>query len=34
MELKQQAIYEYLEQSIGYRTLAKKCGVSRTNINK
>ncbi len=34
MDIKQQAIHEYLEQGIGYRTLAKKYGVSRTTINK
>ncbi len=34
MDIKQQAIDEYLEQGIGYRTLAKKYGVSRNTINK
>ena len=34
MDIKQQAIQEYLEQGTGYRTLAKKYGVSRTTINK
>jgi transposase-like protein len=34
MDIKQQAIHEYLEQGLGYRTLAKKFGVSRTTINK
>ena len=34
MDIKQQAIHEYLEHGTGYRTLAKKYGVSRTTINK
>ena len=34
MDIKQQAIQEYLTQGIGYRQLAKKYGVSRTTINK
>lgn len=34
MDIKQQAITEYLTQGVGYRQLAKKYGVSRTTINK
>ena len=34
MDIRQQAITEYLTQGIGYRQLAKKYGVSRTTINK
>ena len=34
MDIKQQAITEYLTQGAGYRLLAKKYGVSRTTINK
>ncbi len=34
MDIREQAIHEYLEEGIGYRTLAKKYGVSRTTINK
>ena len=34
MDIRQQAITEYLTQCIGYRQLAKKYGVSRTTINK
>jgi len=34
MDIKQQAIHEYLQEGVGYRTLAKKYGVSRTTINK
>ena len=34
MDIKQQAIHEYLHEGKGYRTLAKKYGVSRTTINK
>ena len=34
MDIKQQAIHEYLHDGVGYRTLAKKYGVSRTTINK
>ena len=34
MDMKQQAITEYLTQGTGYRQLAKKYGVSRTTINK
>ena len=34
MDIKQQAITEYLTQGVGYRHLAKKYGVSRTTINK
>ncbi len=34
MDIKQQCITEYLTQGTGYRTLAKKYGVSRTTINK
>jgi transposase-like protein len=34
MDIKQQAIHEYLHEGVGYRTLAKKYGVSRTTINK
>ena len=34
MDIKQQAITEYLTQGVGYRLLAKKYGVSRTTINK
>jgi transposase-like protein len=34
MDIKTQVITEYLTQGTGYRTLAKKYGVSRTTINK
>jgi transposase-like protein len=34
MDIKQQAITEYLTQGVGYRQLAKKYGVSRTTICK
>ncbi|HRH60364.1 MAG TPA: helix-turn-helix domain-containing protein [Chitinophagaceae bacterium] len=34
MDIKRQAIHEYLHEGKGYRTLAKKYGVSRTTINK
>lgn len=34
MDIKQQAIAEYLTQGTGYRKLAAKYGVSRTTINK
>ncbi len=34
MDIRQQAITEYLTQGVGYRQLAKKYGVSRTTINK
>ena len=34
MDIKQQAIHEYLHEGVGYRALAKKYGVSRTTINK
>ena len=34
MDIKAQAITEYLTQGVGYRQLAKKYGVSRTTINK
>ncbi len=34
MDIKKQAITEYLMQGVGYRELAKKYGVSRTMINK
>jgi transposase-like protein len=34
MDIKQQAITEYLTQGVGYRQLAAKYGVSRTTINK
>lgn len=34
MDIRQQAITEYLTQGVGYRELAKKYGVSRTTINK
>ena len=34
MDIKQQAITEYLTQGTGYRQLAAKYGVSRTTINK
>ena len=34
MDIKQQAITEYLTQGVGYRLLAKKYGVSQTTINK
>ncbi len=34
MDIKQQAITEYLTQGTGYRQLAKKYGVSRSTINK
>jgi transposase-like protein len=34
MDIKQQAIIEYLTKGIGYRKLSAKYGVSRTTINK
>jgi transposase-like protein len=34
MDIKQQAITEYLTQGIGYRQLAKKYGVSRATLCK
>ena len=34
MDIKQQAITEYLTKGTGYRKLAAKYGVSRTTINK
>ena len=34
MDIRQQAITEYLTRGVGYRQLAKKYGVSRTTINK
>jgi len=34
MDIKQQAITEYLTEGTGYRKLAAKYGVSRTTINK
>ena len=34
MDIKEQAITEYLTQGVGYRQLAKKYGVSQTTINK
>jgi transposase-like protein len=34
MDIRQQAITEYLTQGTGYRHLAKKYGVSRSTINK
>jgi transposase-like protein len=34
MDIKQQAITEYLTQGTGYRKLAAKYGVSRSTINK
>lgn len=34
MDIKQQAITEYLTQGVGYQQLAKKYGVSQTTINK
>ena len=34
MDIRQQAITEYLTQGTGYRQLAAKYGVSRTTINK
>lgn len=34
MDIKEQAITEYLTQGTGYRKLAAKYGVSRTTINK
>lgn len=34
MDIKQQAITEYLTKGTGYRQLAAKYGVSRTTINK
>ena len=32
MDIKQQAITEYLNQGIGYRQLAAKYGISRTTM--
>ncbi len=34
MDIKQQAIEEYLTQGVGYRQLAQKYGISRTTICK
>ena len=34
MDIKKEAVREYLEDSISYRELAKKYGVNRTTINK
>jgi transposase len=34
MDIREQAIHEYLQEGLSYRTLAKKYGVSRTTINK
>ena len=34
MDIKQQAIHEYLHEGVGYRTLAKKYWVSRSTLNK
>ena len=34
MDIKAQAITDYLLQGVGYRQLAKKYGVSRTTINQ
>jgi len=34
MDIRQQAVTEYLTQGTGYRQLAAKYGVSRTTINK
>jgi transposase-like protein len=34
MDIRQQAITEYLTEETGYRKLAAKYGVSRTTINK
>jgi len=34
MDIRQQAITEYLTEGTGYRQLAKKYGVSRSTINK
>ena len=34
MDIKQQAITEYLTEGSGYRQLAKKYGISRSTINK
>ena len=34
MDIKNQAVREYLEDGISYRELSKKYGVSRTTINK
>ena len=34
MDIREQAITEYLTQGIGYRQLSKKYSVSRTTINK
>ena len=34
MDIKKEAVREYLEDGISYRELAKKYGVNRTTINK
>lgn len=34
MDIRQQAITEYLREGVGYRKLATKYGVSRSTINK
>ena len=34
MDIKKEAVREYLEDGISYRELSKKYGVSRTTINK
>ncbi len=34
MDIKKEAVREYLEDGISYRVLSKKYGVSRTTINK
>ena len=34
MDIKQEAVREYLEDGIPYRALAKKYGVNRTTINR
>ena len=34
MDIKKEAVREYLEDGISYRALAKKYGVNRTTINK